>query len=1357
MKHIKQKLAVLLAALLMLPVQPMTAVGALPSEIQGRMLEANDLEKEEMTEVEKTAEENEDTGENRTTGAEKEEGEDELVSEEEVIEKEEIPQEDDIIGEDETDGEDETTGEEEITGTDETSGKDGVTEDSESTEENGSLKDDETKNKEETSKKDEVDEEEIADEDEILEEEELLEEPLDATPSNALSKIPDEEIIFNTGTYEVSVVSYEDFLNNELGDAYFKEDGSYTINIPEENPFFPYEVQFIHDGKVTREWFMAPDDSVEVGGHTFYVSAYFDGSAVTQMTMEIAGNMVVVYPEKKKFTDGDGAMTMSLLPLEKRYLSLDVSAYTPVELTTVSIASIFVGDQELKDTDKVMWTLARENSYDISSSGDRLDLSYETSYSYPTWEMIVGEDDQLASSNIRYFVKLDVKNTHDWLIPSICKEDNEGIRTEIPIIEYRYSDYYGTEYDEYGDNDNGVRRLYTFVPVDQLSYDEQAYVSLKINPSVFSDVQYEQLKIYEGRYFSAEEAEYGVEITDQIYDVDLRDEGSGYLMHQWKHNQWVTLVTFDTGGKVTGCLPIYLSVYRRLNTPQNDISTSLYIVTENSRESVSYSTKKSYNEDDDCYYIEKLLYGGCPINGKYYLIMESYKDGIVNSDEVTAAYVGQYATISEAVKSGALDIKEQLFANTNAGGYVADYSQGVYFTIFIGEDDSEKQEVLSYCINAVEGTIPLNGDTVVKFNGLKDKDGNNVSCYVVDEDEDSYAEYNYLTILVGNDVNVTNLAPIFTTYRGLHLYAEGSNSPEISGESFHDFSEGPIQYTASAENGTDAKNYWLQIVKATDGEGWLYVNSLADEDSETRYQDGVTYSTREVFLDGFHGYFHDILIANMGSDQIDALSAELISDEVTLDDYWTMKGKYELSGFQHTIGSNELSNLAKIRIKAKADVEPGKEISGLLTLKAGDTVLMVLTLTGTVGDPSIITEDIPQAVKYVPYGTMIQNSNKYSWNELSYRLVNGELPIGMELKPNGEIYGVPAEAGTFSFTVRLENSETSLSFSERSFELIVNENTDENVEAATDQGYNLIQRVQNITLNSSADQTLVSQGIYAEFVDIFLDGVKLQRGVDYAAESGSTRITIRNQTLKASNKTGTHTLGIEFRTKDTNDLKRAAQNYNVSTKKQDSGSSSSDSSASKATGNRDSKKGFMNDQSGIITGTGEGYSRWQQDENGWKLIYADGTVAAGYMAEQPNGTTAEQVLWEKINGFYYTFGANGYLKSGWIFDYQLNSWYYISVETGMISGWHKETQDGYFYYLNPANGQIVTGWKQIDDKWYYFTELSLQPTWILDEDTGKWVYDDRSNNKPFGSMYHNEKTPDGYLVTADGSWDGKEK
>ena len=93
------------------------------------------------------------------------------------------------------------------------------------------------------------------------------------------------------------------------------------------------------------------------------------------------------------------------------------------------------------------------------------------------------------------------------------------------------------------------------------------------------------------------------------------------------------------------------------------------------------------------------------------------------------------------------------------------------------------------------------------------------------------------------------------------------------------------------------------------------------------------------------------------------------------------------------------------------------------------------------------------------------------------------------------------------------------------------------------------------------------------------------------------------------------------------------------------------------------------------------------------------------------GNPVEQPLWEMVNGAWYAFGADGYVRSGLVFDPALNGWFYQDVNTGM-----------------------KTGWQQIGEKWYYFNPVS---------DGAK------------GIMYVSRKTPDGYQVLEDGSWDGQ--
>lgn len=1186
-----------------------------------------------------------------------------------------------------------------------------------------------------------------------------------ASPSEAERKKADDEVRFNTGNYEFSVVSQEDFFEYDLGDAYFEDDGSYTINIPEQNPFFPYEVQFTYDGTVTEEWFMTPDDSLEIDGHTFYVSAQFDNTAITQMNLEVAGETVVVYPEEKEFTDdGDGIAPLSLLPLEERHLTVDFGSYSPLDLTMVTISSVFAGETELGSDDKIMWKQLYDydDDYRISSPGDIVDLSYDTYDNSSRWEMILGDDSQLAADNIRYIVTLDVCESEEWLEPILYRQYIDGYIEgdavfDVEFLEILEDTYWDNTYDD-------DRELEIVVPSGSIEADETVYIGLGFSDSFQLDPETESIKVFEGSFTDAEEAEAATEITDQLFIRDYITQ-TGYRLDRYDE-QTITIVKYKNG-VVTGCLPIRLEYY----TLGNSISIDLYDIDAEDggwEYIVDRSSSKTNNGVRERTY--ELEYG-YPANGNYHLIFQYSQLGNEESDKVTAAYQGLYSTIAAAQAAGAEEIKESLFNDRRGGGYVADYSNGVYFTVFVGEDGTEEQERYQFLIKTEEGEPEYSSNTWVNFTGLRDKDGNWVDCYVVDEKEDSYANYNYLTILVDETADLTSLAPVF--YLGnekLNLYAEGSSSPEISGESLHDFSNGPVQYSASAENKTNSSNYWLQIIPAEGGEGKIYINSLADEEAKTRTEEGVIYSTREVFIDGLHDDVHDILLVNVGTEELPELAVELTSDVIELDDYWTLNGKYGLSGMttlDTSTSYGELPNLAKIRLKAREGAE-GQDASGTVTIKSGETTLAVLTLTGAVGDPTITTKEIPQAVKYVPYGTMIQNSNKYSWNTISYDFVSGTLPAGMELRPNGEIYGVPTEAGEFTFTVRLNNSISRLSSSRRTFTLIVNENTDANVEGATDIGYEVTQRIPNISLSSTSDHTFVSEGVYDEFVDIFLDGQKLTEGVEYSSESGSTRITIRSQTLKASNQTGTHTIGVEFRTKEDNTLKRAAQNYRVT-----SGSSSSSGSGNGGQNHSDltvaqptvittntaanNKKGVVNDAMGIITGNEAGYSRWQQDENGWKLIYADGTAAAGYLFNQEDGTAAEQVTWEKVNGSWYAFGTNGYLKSGWVWDYQLGAWYNVTTESGMQIGWYTDAQDNCTYYLDPETGKMALGWKLIDGNWYYFNEVTPVQTWFYDAATGSWNYNVQSRVKPFGSLYRRERTPDHYYVGSDGVWDGKEK
>ncbi len=949
-------------------------------------------------------------------------------------------------------------------------------------------------------------------------------------PSEELSEWDGNGILFSTGgEYRLVVEPGSPALEEyaEIADA-FSQDGSYTIRIPEEDPFFPYEVQFADPEfeEVENVWFMTPDSTVEFGGHTFRVEADFTGNVVTQLSLNIAGDTVIIYPEEKTF---GGAAPISLLPLKEVYLGgIDVTGYTPLELTMVSIGSIFTGHAELTDTDRIMWTTSYSSNgagpdYTISQAGDCINLSYASSF-----QMIVGEPDQLAADNVRYLVNLSRSSSEGWLMPLFYGQDEDGTRTEVVI---KRDSYYS--YDEYGYENIYLSSL-------QGIYKE-GYLALGINTENYVNTKFTTVKAFEGHYKSAQEAMAATEVTDKIFCTDMTQKDTGYKMSQYTYS-YITLVSFDGQGNVTGCLPVILYY--------DNLSSYISVNSLYTADGSYVPASSSIRYEDGCNYYTLGLYPDNPVDRMYAQGLTYYLDGERDNSAVTAAYVGLYSSIAEAREAAAENIKGELFGT----GYVADYSEGIFFTVFVGEDGAEGQRIYKYNFKVVEREeVPvdepedyvddLNSGTAVQFGSLRGGEGRYVASFAL---QDSYAENNYIVYLVNEDVDRSNLAPTFTIrYEGLKLYAEGSSAPEVSGESYHDFSKGPVQYTASSEDKSHSKNYWVQVVTKEEAAGQIFMNSLADPDVTTSMKDGTVYTTREVMLDSLHSYKHDIMLANMGAQAIEGLAAELVSDSLELDDYWTLNGNHELSGFtttNQTTSYGKLSNLAMLRLRRKADVADGVDVSGTLTIKSGETVLMVITLTGTVGDPTITTTEIPEAVKYVPYGTMIQSSNKYSWNEVTFELASGALPGGMVIKPNGELYGVPTEAGEFTFSVRMHNSHGGFSDRVKEFTMVVKENTDENVDNATDENYELTERVAYLYDSSLGDQTMVSQGEFGEFVDLWLDGVKLEKGVDYDAESGSTRVTIYSQTLDGQGE-GTHTLGIEFRSSDTDDVKAAAQNY----------------------------------------------------------------------------------------------------------------------------------------------------------------------------------------------------------------------
>ncbi len=136
--------------------------------------------------------------------------------------------------------------------------------------------------------------------------------------------------------------------------------------------------------------------------------------------------------------------------------------------------------------------------------------------------------------------------------------------------------------------------------------------------------------------------------------------------------------------------------------------------------------------------------------------------------------------------------------------------------------------------------------------------------------------------------------------------------------------------------------------------------------------------------------------------------------------------------------------------------------------------------------------------------------------------------------------------------------------------------------------------------------------------------------------------------------------------------------------------------------------------------------------------------------------------WQKINGTWYYFDANGELETGWVEDTD-GKWYYMDAETGkMQTGWLQSAKSGLWYYMDTADGDMKSnGWlcDSESGRWYYLNEDGAMCTgWILVDNN--WYLLDENGAMCTG---WNLVDSEWYLLGADGTmlkgWqtvDGKE-
>ena len=145
--------------------------------------------------------------------------------------------------------------------------------------------------------------------------------------------------------------------------------------------------------------------------------------------------------------------------------------------------------------------------------------------------------------------------------------------------------------------------------------------------------------------------------------------------------------------------------------------------------------------------------------------------------------------------------------------------------------------------------------------------------------------------------------------------------------------------------------------------------------------------------------------------------------------------------------------------------------------------------------------------------------------------------------------------------------------------------------------------------------------------------------------------------------------------------------------------------------------------------------QWIQTGEDWQFRFSGGAMAMD--------------CWIFKGGEWYHMGADGLMDRGWHYQKETGSWYYLRETGAMKKGWIQLS--GIWYDLGTADGRMAVGWQSIGEKWYYLNPAEPVPVPATDPVTGQTVQS-TEGQLPYGAMYQNRKTPDGFMTGADGAW-----
>ena len=908
----------------------------------------------------------------------------------------------------------------------------------------------------------------------------------------------------------------------------------------------------------------------------------------------------------------------SLLPLEEKQAALILEGLTETQLKEVKVSYIVdhlldpdASFYNLNEYDHFVWSYYKDefgdtvqDEYHQVTRDDTVDMSvFSDNTAGYKMELIVGDGNQLGE-NTRYIVNVYMTDSiAEFNTLELYTQDENGVRREVDAERLKYTAS-GSEF--YVPGHQPGTMYYLAIKSEIINHPQ-------LNVEVYTEEEYEKRLANGWQSASA--------ITDTIVNPNMRLSDQGYY------------ATFDEEDARTFVLivenPETHNIYRARKHKVVIKGSSVYVNSSIwAREGKKIIKAAGMMEDPPDWTLypiwdndalenqDLMLFEGMEEKEEFYILLTAHHDQYGDNavSHIRGTFEGNYDTYAAAGNAGAADLTDKLFADPDdeefSGYRVAkqDLAISRCFSVFFDDGSacriqmnvSEFNDSQYYTRWESYYSEPVIGeqDPWFRVTGVKQGD-RELSAYVVENGKsktlDTYYGTGYQTLFVNeylSEEDLKALKPVFWVADSNKIRIrtnDGEGKEEISGVSEHDFTA-PNEYYALFED--RQKNYVVEIVPKNRGPK-LYVFGA----------DGTEYErNREIFLDDYYGYKHDILIANVGDSKLEGLSVRLENaSHVKIDDYWTVGGENNdtlepFTSVYPTTQYAELQNLAKVRVVS----DGAGEITGDLIISADGQQSVVIHLSGSAIQPTIRTSKLTYAVKYVPYSYIISTSNMNDNVDVTYEL-KGKLPSGMYFDTRtGELYGVPTEAGTYALIVKAFYSDENFTASTKKLELEVRDNDDETVFKATDTGYEIIPEENGLSgyvgeqvsdykfvLNLDNDtETFISNGAYSEFEKLWINGEELIRGTDYEAEPGSTigKLFLSIIRKRGLIKRGRNTISAQYRINNSNNESSS-----------DSGDSSGSGSSS---GSGGSSGGGGSSDSGSSSGGGRKYDSWKSNGGG---------------------------------------------------------------------------------------------------------------------------------------------------------------